>query len=69
MIGQALGKYRVVEKLGEGGMGIVYRARDEGLNRNVAVKILPPGALTDEVSRPRRRAHQPSQHRKSLRFG
>jgi serine/threonine protein kinase len=53
MIGQALGKYRVVEKLGEGGMGIVYRAQDEELSRNVAVKILPPGVLTDEVSRKR----------------
>ena len=41
MIGKRLGPYEVVAKLGEGGMGVVYRARDTQLNRDIAVKVLP----------------------------
>jgi serine/threonine protein kinase/formylglycine-generating enzyme required for sulfatase activity len=51
--GMKLGRYVIVERLGFGGMGIVYRARDEKLERFVAIKILAPGLLIGDEARRR----------------
>jgi hypothetical protein len=51
--GHKLGRYTVVEAIGAGGMGAVYRARDEKLERVVAIKILTPGLVTGDESRRR----------------
>ena len=52
-LGQKFGRYRIEEEIGAGGMGVVYRAYDEKLDRDVAIKVLIAGALNDETARKR----------------
>jgi len=47
MLGRTLDHYRIESKLGQGGMGVVYKARDTHLDRPVAIKVLPPERVTD----------------------
>jgi Tol biopolymer transport system component/predicted Ser/Thr protein kinase len=53
MVGRTIAHYEIIEKLGEGGMGVVYKARDTHLDRFIAIKVLPPEKVAD-VERKRR---------------
>ena len=53
MIGGSLSHYRIESPLGQGGMGVVYRALDTKLNRPVAIKVLPPDAVADPARKAR----------------
>jgi eukaryotic-like serine/threonine-protein kinase len=51
LVGLDLSHYRIIQEIGSGGMGVVYRAHDQHLDREVAIKVLTPGTIADEAAR------------------